>query len=502
MDDLDHLLQLLRNVSERGGWCENPIGEIFRGWSNSSPNHNPHALSEPLLSMRQLLEDSKLCMKALNMVRQNLGRNIRALQKRCVPLTLEHGISRLPDELLTRIFEIGHESTTEFHFALHVSHLSHRFRQIALAIPLLWTRLSAEYGDEQTRIFISRTGSHVLDIETTPCGRNRRYHQAVPFAKVNSFLQMVAPLSSRWSHLTLFDKKAEEIIRDIGLDDFPSLRYLGHYYEISLASWKMPLLSDVCGYRSTIIPGVTYLSQITHMDLTFDIWEIFDVSSLAPVLHGMPKLSHLSLELEDCRESGIISNLDTKKAPIRHSVSLQTLKITVKGFTKSATVQALYDILAPFTPSTLDITILTDYSRNHFAEGLVLSGSDRTFFPYASTIRLCTHQPCDVIQTLSDLVTNCDILTSVQIEIPNAYIDDKDPFYFWEWPENAPLRHLEFRNCDTLAEEHVETLAGKLMLPGVADSLESLEFTSCKKLSEDFFIDLQVEFGDSLKWIL
>ncbi|TDL14439.1 hypothetical protein BD410DRAFT_642568 [Rickenella mellea] len=100
--------------------------------------------AEPLRSMRYSLEEAKLCMAALNAIRSRLTKNIRNLQKCCKPLVLADGIERIPDEILANIFEAGHQTSEHSEFALRVSHVSRRFRQVSLRTPSLWTRPSSQ----------------------------------------------------------------------------------------------------------------------------------------------------------------------------------------------------------------------------------------------------------------------------------------------------------------------------------------------------------------------
>lgn len=57
--------------------------------------------------------------------------------------------SNLPNEVLSMIFEAGitQQESSQSHFGEHVSHVSHRWRRIALATSSLWTQIS--YGPIQ-----------------------------------------------------------------------------------------------------------------------------------------------------------------------------------------------------------------------------------------------------------------------------------------------------------------------------------------------------------------
>ncbi|TDL21175.1 hypothetical protein BD410DRAFT_899012 [Rickenella mellea] len=128
VDDVDRLVKLLECVKTMG-WNRAFEDDVLYGEVNCDTSH---FYAEPLHSLREALQDSKVCMETLNKVRNHLGKKIRTLKRRSAPLVLEDGMQRLPDELLAHIFEIGHLSTQTCTFSLRASHVSSRFRQIAI----------------------------------------------------------------------------------------------------------------------------------------------------------------------------------------------------------------------------------------------------------------------------------------------------------------------------------------------------------------------------------
>ncbi|TDL13571.1 hypothetical protein BD410DRAFT_399393 [Rickenella mellea] len=113
------------------------------------------------------MEGARVCMKALNEAQRRLGKRLRRLRRLSKPLVLEDGIKRLPDDVLAIIFEMGCHFNEDdlYQFAVCVSHVSHRFRGVALATPLLWTTIQDSYGENEIREFISRSGQLDLHIK-------------------------------------------------------------------------------------------------------------------------------------------------------------------------------------------------------------------------------------------------------------------------------------------------------------------------------------------------
>ncbi|TDL22459.1 hypothetical protein BD410DRAFT_263197 [Rickenella mellea] len=199
---LDNLTRLLARLKLHGLRSTN-VDEV---WDDGHVERSPNTRnsSNPLCALLVSLEESKLCMAALNEVRYHLEKRIRLVQKSCAPSILENGIKILPDEILSLAFEAGHRTTRSCHFANRVSRVSRRFRQISFRTPLLWTRLSVSYTDSQLQAFLSRSGQMDLDVSTMGGWDLSK-------VKLGLFIQTLQPYSHRWSHLRL-QWNAEEIM--------------------------------------------------------------------------------------------------------------------------------------------------------------------------------------------------------------------------------------------------------------------------------------------------
>ncbi|TDL21233.1 hypothetical protein BD410DRAFT_309375 [Rickenella mellea] len=130
----------------------------------STIGRNRQVPRESLPFLMQSLSDYKNCMKALESVRKHLGKKIRSLQWLIFPAVLENGIRNLPHEILSYIFELCHHSTVGCDFALRISQVSRRFRQIALQTSMIWTRIAGNYHESRFRTFITRSGIRELEI--------------------------------------------------------------------------------------------------------------------------------------------------------------------------------------------------------------------------------------------------------------------------------------------------------------------------------------------------
>ncbi|TDL14012.1 hypothetical protein BD410DRAFT_903159 [Rickenella mellea] len=482
-DDVDRLTRLFACVKEMG-WKRAFDDDVLYGQVNCDDSH---LYAEPLHSLREALQDAKLCMEGLNKVRNQLGKKIRMLKRRSTPLIAEDGIRRLPDELLAHIFEIEHLSTQNCMSSLRASHVSSRFRQVALHTPLLWTRLSSSYTIDQMQTFLSRSGNLYLDV----------IHASRP-QKGNNFLDVVDSLSSRWVRLTITDIEQVEEMSATGVTTFPNLRCISYDHTWSLAkdshmrNWNMPLLSHYVGRSLTI--NSQHLSQITSLDLHFldDYFNNLDVPLLAKALYQAYNLQHVSLKFIKCN---LQYPIPLPENPPPHSISTKTLKVTIKSHKSTVdcySFQQLSSVLACLLPSEVDISLEETPVE-------CIYNNDGQIFPHASAIRLCVSGRCDLLRTLAGLVGHCNTTRSVHLDAPEGYI------YAWEiqrcsWAQFASIRHIRIQNCDLLCEEDVKIMASNLFFDDADVGLQSLEVMSCKKISEDFILNLSDDVGERLKW--
>ncbi|TDL14960.1 hypothetical protein BD410DRAFT_832888 [Rickenella mellea] len=315
---LDHLEILIAIVKSDG--LDEAFSEGINYGGQLSKVHNVRfqTYQEPLRSLRHSLEESKLCMAALDTIKARLAKKIRKIQRRSTPFVLEDGIQRIPDDILAHIFEAGHQMSAQSQFALRVSHVS-------LRTPLLWTRLSSEHPSDQTEAYLTRSGQ--MDLQVTLSDH--------PGDEFRSSLQLMGTHSDRWSRLLLLmDPDDQEIIEEVGLAHFPRLRSIFHHGNVEPTGlqWAMPSLSQFEGYCSQFPLAVSFsfLLQLTSMEICFKDYASFDMTSLAHVLYNMSNLRNLSLEFQSCDAVDFDANL-APDTPKPQSFHIDSLKVTFGG---------------------------------------------------------------------------------------------------------------------------------------------------------------------------
>ncbi|TDL19258.1 hypothetical protein BD410DRAFT_443134 [Rickenella mellea] len=250
MDDLDALLKLLNRVKARG-WTV-ALAQASEGKDRhkiSVENYPPY--SEPLITLRQEMEQARVCLKALEDIRCRLKQRLRALRR------------------------MGHNMaiTGGCQFSLDVSHVSRRLRRISLQTPLLWTRIKESYSESQIREFISRSGRRDLDIGIFTASR-------IPSSRTEVFLQLVGEYSHRWSSINIVDMASESMMTKLGITNLPRLRYVSHTYDVSFSTWSTPALAHVEGWSCLLPAGSSILMQLTHFELNLSE-DAVDIQDLA-----------------------------------------------------------------------------------------------------------------------------------------------------------------------------------------------------------------------------
>ncbi|TDL21203.1 hypothetical protein BD410DRAFT_789956 [Rickenella mellea] len=478
MDELDALLNVLTRAKNKG-WADAFPDNLYDNYSQRA-KHYPR-YSGPILTFMRAMEEARMCMKALNEVQRQVGKRLRCLRRLSKALVLEDGIKRLPDDVLSIVIEMAHHSG-EFEssqFPVGVSHVSRRFRRVALATPSLWTTIHEGYGESQIREFISRSGRLDLDVKLH-CGYGS-----------TSILNDFKDTSYRWSSLDLIEDNAEYLMVQMGITDLPRLQHLTYTYPVGLSTISMPMLSQVKGWGSLLPAGGRFLSKLTHVE--FNLWEEeAGLESLAATLRSMTNLQDLSFVLEHCTVADEVPSVDVALKP--RSVHIDRLAISIHGDMQEYSA-VLFDALMHFRPSTLELSMCSIASDKFFFN------SEGDWFPYGSVIKLKIPQTMDVMTTLADVMENCDIVKTVYFDVIKA----RSPRWArrqWndgDWKRIRSLDHLRFTNCDDITESEMEALTTQLLQ---TEAEKSLEIISCKMISEDLLLRLQDEVGDGLKWTL
>ncbi|TDL21201.1 hypothetical protein BD410DRAFT_899027 [Rickenella mellea] len=490
MEGLEDLLYLLTRVKSKGwddAFPDNPYQNFYQ---QDTSHFHPTGVTGQLLTFLQAIEETKACMDVLNEAQRRLSKRLRRLRRLSKPLVLQDGMNRLPDDVLAIIFEMTHHFSGDGpnQFAVCLSHVSRRFRSVALATPLLWTTIRNNYGENQIREFISRSGRLDLDIK-------------MPLnSGIESFLTVLKDTSHRWRSLEIVEDEAQYFMEELGMTDLPRLRHITYLWPIELSESSILGVSQVEGWGWLVPARGHFQSNLTHVE--FHLSEEDEViEHLATTLHSLENLKDLSLKLQDFTGTRF-EPPDRAAYPTPHSVPIDRLAVSILGEMPGYS-ELLFDALMHLLPSTVELLINAIWPEKLLFDR---NREGNFLFPYGPEIKLQTPQSIDVMSTLADLIgSSDDIVKTVHFDTPMA----KGPLEWRHhrlndnhWKRIRSLDHLRFMNCNLFTEPDIESITTKLLRNKPGNGLQSMEIISCKMISEDFLLGLHDEVGDRLKWTL
>ncbi|TDL24401.1 hypothetical protein BD410DRAFT_120140 [Rickenella mellea] len=450
-------------------------------------------------------------MAALQYIRRRLAKRIKLLQDRCIPLVLQDGIQRLPDEILIHVFEAGHALTDTHKFSLNMSDISRRFRSLAIRTPLLWTRLSFGPSNHLIRLFISRSVHMDLSISIKKTGNS---------PKLKLFLEVISSLSERWTHLRVHDLPPNSRLPPI----IPRLQRLQYDRKRPNHLLALPMPSMVHFHGISVRPTASHRLQLTNCEL--HLKGILDVDRLCRAVYEMKNLRHLSITLDGCssEEDEFFDpwSDDEEEDTEFHYVNLDSFSFSIKNRTSVNVVGMINESMRRWL-SLHTTKLAVEYATVKHAETLLQPVGIGLMFPSpVMSVRLPGCVDPDESSDTFDLLTlvvsaiardapldrSDSPAFTVSIESPvTSFISPYElsqPLSEEPWTWYAGLRNLRLKNCERLYEWHVQAFAEKLTSFPEGNGLKSLEIISCRNISEDYLMDLREEMGDKLRlsWVL
>ncbi|TDL30089.1 hypothetical protein BD410DRAFT_824014 [Rickenella mellea] len=263
-----------------------PLKSIDALSSPPMPNLNELTWSMTYVALRA----QKAIQARLLQEMQKVEASISFLQMSRNKLALRRGLHLLPDEMLAEIFESGYTPDLKgSQFAVIISHVNRRFRNISLRMPQLWSTIINRQRASEVEEFLLRSKDKGIIV--------RLLHAEKPAIPSNKFIPIVVRHSQRWiefEHVFDEDITAKSNLSKYTLD-LPKLRKLANrsaYLGPALPKWTMPNLMDYEGdFVSNFFPK-------TLVTCTLELWGTADNIGLDELLSFMsnnPTLRSLSL---------------------------------------------------------------------------------------------------------------------------------------------------------------------------------------------------------------
>ncbi|TDL24461.1 hypothetical protein BD410DRAFT_89961 [Rickenella mellea] len=339
-------------------------------------NLNP---SEKFQALCTTLSDLKKLKTALRKTSEIIECAIVNFKEETLPLSLQCGIRTLPDKIIERILELacegGNPQTPGPHhkFPILLSHISRRFRSLALQAPHIWANLSSQLSREGLKKFLARSRS--VDLGVYIYDASDDYDQDARLL-LKDFLKIVIQHKDRWSELQYhrfginsvhgYSHPAFAAHRNLKLPRLQSLTYEkyefcsmweGRHRDLPnfFASWSMPKLCRFDGRNSSVqYRGIS--KSLTSCTLHFATDDEDDERNLhgsLEALSSISQLKHLVLKLSD--------HYKCNDAPLVGTILLQQLvsfKIDLKEDVESNSLTSLLSVLK--MPRLIDMSAIID----------------------------------------------------------------------------------------------------------------------------------------------
>ena len=125
-------------------------------------------------SLQALTSHYKAIKKAFRCV-ERMSRRLEflsgAFEEKAMPAVRELGINTLPNEIMKMIFELAvadsEEARAASKAAVSLSHVSQKWRELALDTPRLWSKIELWGSPSRARAFLERSKAVLVDISLT-----------------------------------------------------------------------------------------------------------------------------------------------------------------------------------------------------------------------------------------------------------------------------------------------------------------------------------------------
>ncbi|KAF7980802.1 hypothetical protein HWV62_36885 [Athelia sp. TMB] len=263
---------------------------------------------------------------------EKLEKQIKVAQRELCSLhNSDAPISTLPDEVLAMVFEEGVVlNSSEGHFGSLMSHVTHRWRSVALATPRLWSEIvwsipCTVQEIERVSTFLSRTGTSPVEIHFLP------YVSASASRKIPSeFIQLIYNHISHCAHIYIWDIDScylSIVLEGLSCHQAPMLRSIVLGIDRGYFEPRPILNAHISPFEAPLLT-TAHLSWIQASDLAFCLPAFENLATL--------KLTHLYIN--DREEKECLSFRDTLMAmPRLYCLDLQ-LRMSVGSF-------GLYEVL-------------------------------------------------------------------------------------------------------------------------------------------------------------
>ncbi|OCB87103.1 hypothetical protein A7U60_g5838 [Sanghuangporus baumii] len=156
-------------------------------------------------SLLDTIQQLKRVSQLLDALSNSAKAFISALREKSTPIIFQHGITSLPDEVLTKIYEyikdhydpvpaMDENGANRKYSRSNKYNVCQRIRHLAKSSPTLWTTLHSRMHREEFKMYLKRSkNAHLSIIFPSPC----------PDRSFYKFLSDILPHNQRWKEVTI-----------------------------------------------------------------------------------------------------------------------------------------------------------------------------------------------------------------------------------------------------------------------------------------------------------
>ena len=233
---------------------------------------------------KTLLQSLRETGTLLTRLQESLQQATAAVENSLLPFETDRGLAKLPDSVLSHIFEIICMDSREDYWSsppqMYLSLVCRRFRDVVSNSPRLWRWIAVNSTSsvDTVNVFLKKSKAANLDVEVFDF--SHYYRRAA--ADVSSALALTLPHSERWESLWLILKETEKEDLASRIKPFNALR-LPQLRNLSIVYPQHSSGNDTGPHPSLHFYKTCELHQLRSFHITNAIPETFPSSQLTSI---------------------------------------------------------------------------------------------------------------------------------------------------------------------------------------------------------------------------
>ncbi|TDL21710.1 hypothetical protein BD410DRAFT_898782 [Rickenella mellea] len=478
-------------------------------WATWVPDLKP---DEPGFSFTEgrWLRELKALDEAMGVLHEGVGEALRILDQKRVKASVatKSSKSSIPNEVLSRIFETGYDCAIwDNEFSRLVSHVSRRFRMVALDTPFIWSVVHNAQGAEEIDTFLTRSRNAKLTICI-----NEHFGTPLhlsPKLSIVQFLRQVGKpgILRRWHEFRCFLENKEDLtaMRQVlgKRCDFPFLRSITLAKKIlsdcpssadACKLWRTPVLRHFTGI-DMVLPNKTRLATLNSAVLDLQTSQALSSEDITKVLNAISMVEVLTIR---AISSAYYQHASPPAKPVNLAgLTSMTVLPEIVSYALFATSPPIFKW---FTAHNLTkVTISSGTSGCDSAIDMTFHGDNA--YPLLRELSvICTSYTGfrnDVFPTALAKIPSLQTLSIIGSPNSIAHLT-----MLWQKGFRFPPLHtLRLHYCSGINDAAIRDVVAELRRGPQWSEFQTLELFHCSTLSGEYLKRLKKNLGDKLHYI-